>query len=304
MAVTAGMVKELRDRTGAGMMDCKNALVETEGNMDKAIELLREKGLAKAAKKAGRVASQGLVQLAISTEGDRAAVIEVNCETDFAAKNEEFIAFVNTLADMALNTKTDDPEKFLTLKYKDEGSVEDALKNRIAKIGENMSIRRLITSLKTGVRHVGYVHGAGKIAAVIGLKTEAALDEVAVLGKDLAMQTASMSPRFIDESAVDPVYIENELRLYMQQAKNEGKPDKIAEKIASGRMKKELKEICLMEQKFVKDSEISVADYVNNAAAEIGKPVQVVEMIRFEMGEGIEKKEEDFAREVAKQMNN
>lgn len=304
MAVTAGMVKELRDRTGAGMMDCKNVLVETEGNMDKAIELLREKGLAKAAKKAGRVASQGLVQLAISSEGDRAAVIEVNCETDFAAKNEEFIAFTNTLAAMALDTKINDLGEFLDLEYEDEGSVADALKNRIAKIGENMNIRRLTTSAKSGVRHVGYVHGAGRIAAVIGLRTEASLDEINIIGKDLAMQIASMSPRFIDEAAVDPAYIDSELKLYMQQAKNEGKPDKIAEKIASGRMKKELKEICLMEQKFVKDSEISVADYVNDAALKIGMPIEVVEMIRFEMGEGIEKEEEDFAQEVAKQMNN
>ena len=304
MAVTAGMVKELRERTGAGMMDCKNVLVETDGNMEKAIELLREKGLAKAAKKAGRVASQGLVNLAFSEDGKQAAVIEVNAETDFVAKNEEFVEFVKTLANMALNSDSDDMDTFLAQSYKSEGTVLEVLNEKIAKIGENMSIRRFIKCSRPGVVHVGYVHGAGKIGVIVGLETEAALADVAVMGKDVAMQVASMNPKFIDESGVDPDYIESEKNILIQQALNEGKPKDIVEKMVAGRLKKELKETCLLEQKFVKNGDISVKDYVDETAKAIGKSIKVVEMIRFEVGEGIEKKEENFAEEVAKQMNN
>ncbi|MDD2215105.1 MAG: translation elongation factor Ts [Eubacteriales bacterium] len=304
MAVTAGMVKELRERTGAGMMDCKNVLVETDGNIEKAIELLREKGLAKAAKKAGRVASQGLVQLAFTEDGKKAAAIEVNSETDFVAKNEEFIDFVSTLAGMVLNGNAVNMDEFLALNYKEEGTIKDALNNKIAKIGENMSIRRFTKCDKPGVVYVGYVHGGGKIGVIVGLETETTLEQVSVLGKDLAMQVASMNPKYIDESYVDPVYIESELNIYMQQAKNEGKPEKIAEKMATGRMNKELKEICLLAQKFVKNGDITVEQYIDETVKELGKTIKVVEMIRYEVGEGIEKEEENFAEEVAKQMNN
>jgi elongation factor Ts len=304
MAVTAGMVKELRERTGAGMLDCKNVLTETDGNIEKAIELLREKGLAKAAKKAGRVASQGLVQPVFAEDGTKAAIIEVNSETDFVAKNEEFVTFVNDLAQMVLAQDIADVDALMTTPYPGEGTVADALNAKIAKIGENMSIRRFIKCNEPGVVYVGYTHGNGKIGVVVGFETEASKDEIFSMGKDVAMQIASMSPRFIDESGVDPAYIESERNILIQQALNEGKSQEIVEKMVAGRLKKELKETCLIEQKFVKNGDVSVCQYIDETANTIGKPIKVKEMIRFEVGEGIEKKEENFAEEVAKQMNN
>ena len=302
MAVTAAMVKELRERTGAGMMDCKNVLIETDGDMEKAIEVLREKGLAKAAKKAGRVASQGLVDLTFTPEGKAAAAIEVNAETDFVAKNEEFVGFVKDLAQIALDNKVAEMEDFMALKYKDEGSITDALNAKISKIGENMSVRRFKRFESDGVVYTGYIHGGGKIGVIVGLKTDATVDEVTVMGRDVAMQVASMNPRYISEKDVDPEYIESEKKILVQQALNEGKPMEIVEKMVIGRLKKELKETCLLEQSFVKDGDLTVAQYVDNAAKELGKAVEVVEMLRYEVGEGIEKKEENFAEEVAKQM--
>lgn len=303
MAVTASMVKELREMTGAGMMDCKKILVEADGNMDKAIELLREKGLAKAAKKAGRVAAQGLVKFAISEDGTKASMVEVNSETDFVAKNEEFIIFVEGLAKLALDNEAADLEAFSALPF--EGStVKDVLTEKIAKIGENMNIRRFTRMDQTGVKYVGYLHGNGKIGVVVGLETEAPISDVSVCGKDVAMQVASMNPKFLDESQVDPEYLENEKKILVQQALNEGKSADIVEKMVTGRLKKELKETCLVEQKFVKDNDLTVKQYVENTAEEIGKSIKVVSMARYEVGEGIEKKEENFAEEVAKQMGN
>lgn len=304
MEVTASMVKELRERTGAGMMDCKKVLVETSGDIEKAIELLREKGLAKAAKKAGRVASQGLVRLAFSVDGTKAAAIEVNSETDFVAKNEEFIEFVTVLADKALEATSDDLEAFMALPYKEEGTILDALNNKIVKIGENMNVRRFAKFQTPGVVYVGYTHGNGKIGVIVGFETDASFEEISVMGRDVAMQVASMNPKFIDESAIDPAYIESEKNILVHQALNEGKPADIVEKMVTGRLKKELKETCLIEQKFVKDGELSVCQYIDNTAKAIGKTAKVVEMLRYEVGEGIEKKEENFAEEVAKQMNN
>ncbi|WP_027398294.1 translation elongation factor Ts [Anaerovorax odorimutans] len=304
MDVTASMVKELRERTGAGMMDCKKVLVETSGDMDKAIELLREKGLAKAAKKAGRVASQGLVKLAFSEDGKNAAAIEVNSETDFVAKNEEFVDFVTTLSELALDTNESEIEKFMNIDFKGEGTVTEVLNNKIAKIGENLNVRRFAKCQEPGVVYVGYTHGNGKIGVIIGLETTADAKEVNNVGKDVAMQVASMNPKFINESEIDPEYLENEKKILVQQALNEGKPANIVEKMVVGRLKKELKETCLVEQKFVKDNDLSVEQYVNNIAKEIGKPIKIVSMVRYEVGEGIEKEEENFAEEVAKQMNN
>lgn len=304
MEVTASMVKELRERTGAGMMDCKKVLVETSGDMEKAIELLREKGLAKAAKKAGRVASEGLVKLAFSADGKTAAVIEVNSETDFVAKNEEFIEFVDILAGKALEATSNDMEAFMALPYKEEGTVQDALNSKIAKIGENMNVRRFVKYATPGVVYAGYTHSNGKIGVIVGFETEASAEEINVMGRDVAMQVASMNPQFIDESSIDPEYIESEKKILVQQALNEGKPADIVEKMVTGRLKKELKETCLVEQKFVKDGELSVQQYIDNSAKAIGKAAKIVEMVRFEVGEGIEKKEENFAEEVAKQMNN
>lgn len=302
MSVTAAMVKELRDATGAGMMDCKKALTETDGNMDKAVDYLRENGLAKAAKKAGRVASEGLVRLAFSEDAKLAAAVEVNSETDFVAKNVEFMDFVENLSQMALKQETDSLEAFMALPYGNEGSVQDALHNKIAKIGENMNVRRIAKFSTPGVKYVGYLHNGGKIGVIIGLRTEASAEEISVLGRDVAMQAASMRPQFVDESCVDPAYVEHEKQILIAQALKEGKPAEIVEKMVVGRLKKELKETCLVEQKFVKNSDLCVKEYVDALAKDLGKPIQVVEMLRYEVGEGIEKKEENFAEEVAKQM--
>ena len=304
MAVTASMVKELRERTGAGMMDCKNVLVETDGDMEKAIELLREKGLAKAAKKAGRIASEGLVNLAFAEDGTAAAAIEVNAETDFVAKNQEFVDFVKTLSDMVLKNDVSDMDAFMALKYQDEGTVTDALNNKISKIGENMSVRRFVKLNSPGTVYVGYVHGGGKIGVIVGLKTEASVDEVTVLGKDVAMQVASMSPRYISEEDVDPEFIESEKKILIQQALNEGKPQDIVEKMVMGRLKKELKETCLLEQKFVKNNDVTVGQYVEESAKALGKSVKVVEMVRYEVAKASRKRRKFLAEEVAKQMNN
>ncbi|MEG0830107.1 MAG: translation elongation factor Ts [Anaerovoracaceae bacterium] len=303
MAVTAQMVKELRQMTGAGMMDCKKTLVEADGNMDKAVELLREKGLAKAAKKAGRVAAMGLVKVAFSADGKSAGVVEVNSETDFVAKNQDFIDFVQTLADMALNTDVKDMDAFSALPYagEGEGTVTDALNSKIATIGENMNVRRFKKLATPGVVYTGYIHGNGTIGAIVGLKTEATAEEIAVVGKDVAMQVASMNPQFVDETGVDPVFLEKEKEILTQLVINEGKKPEMVDKIVAGKLKKEIKEYCLVEQKFVKNSDFTVKQYVAEAGKEIGKEMTVVEMVRFQVGEGIEKKEEDFAAEVAAQ---
>lgn len=304
MAVTAAMVKELREMTGAGMMDCKNVLVEVDGDLDKAIEVLREKGLANAAKKAGRVASEGLVRIEFSPDGKKSAIVEVNSETDFVAKNEEFIEFVEALAGVALGTGADDLEGFLATDFTGGKCVQDILNEKISKIGENLNIRRFAKSEGENLVHVGYIHGGGKIGVIVGFETEASKDEIATMGKDVAMQVASMNPKFIDESQIDPSYLEEERKILVQQAINEGKPANIVEKMVEGRLKKELKEVCLIEQKFVKDSDITVAQYIDGVAKELGKDIKVANIIRYEVGEGIEKKEEDFAAEVAKQMGN
>jgi len=302
MAVTAQMVKELRENTGSGMMDCKKALVEADGNIEKATEILREKGLSKAAKKADRVAAEGLVKLAFSGDGKKAALVEVNSETDFVAKNEEFVSFVEKLAEKAMFAKDDSLESFLDEEYESEGTVKDALSNKIAKIGENLNIRRFKKLDSPGVVYTGYVHGGGKIGVIVGIETEATKDEVAVVGKDVAMQVASMNPKFLDESQVDTDYIEKEKEIMTQMVLNEGKNPEMVKRIVEGKIKKELKEVCLVEQKFVKNSELSVKQYVETVAKEIGKTMKVAEMIRYEVGEGLEKKNEDFAAEVAAQL--
>jgi len=302
MAVTAQQVKDLREMTGAGMMDCKNALMETDGNIEKAVELLREKGLAKAAKKAGRIAAQGIVKINIAADGKSASIIEVNSETDFVAKNEEFVEFVGKLADIALKEKIADIDAFMAFPYGDEGSVQDALNNKIARIGENMNVRRFARFAEAGCVYTGYTHGAGSIGVVVGFKTDAALADIAVMGKDVAMQIASMNPKFISEADVDPEYIESEKKIMTQLVLNEGKAPEMVEKIVNGKIKKELKEVCLTAQKFVKDDELSVKQYIDKAMAETGKQADVVSMVRYEVGEGIEKKEENFAEEVAKQI--
>jgi elongation factor Ts len=302
MAVTAQMVKDLREMTGAGMMDCKNALTETDGNIDKAIEILREKGLAKAAKKAGRIASEGLVAAAYSKDGSVASIVEVNSETDFVAKNQEFVDFVQKLAELTLDIKSNDLDSLMAASYEGEGTVKDALNAKIAKIGENLNIRRFETYREPGVVYAGYIHGNGKIGVLVGLKTTAAVEEVQVIGKDVAMQVASMSPKFLDETGVDPEYLAKEKEIMTQLVLNEGKKADMVERIVEGKLRKEIKEVCLIEQKFVKNGDITVCQYVTDAGKALGKEMSVASFIRYEVGEGIEKKEEDFAAEVAKVM--
>ena len=310
MAITASQVKELRESTGAGMMDCKKALVACDGDMAKAVDYLREKGLSKAAKKAGRIAAEGLVKFAFNADNTAACVVEFNTETDFAAKNPELAEFTQDLADMGLAAESVDEKSLLAMNYKDEGTVQDVVTAKIAKIGENMSVRRIVKVATPGVKYVGYLHNTGKIAVVIGLKTEASYEEVLVCGKDVAMQTASMRPQFVNEAGVDAEYLAHEKEVILAQAMNENaqlpedkqKPQAIVEKMIMGRLKKSLQEVCLVDQKFVKDSNMTVKQYVDSCAKELGKSIEVVEMIRYEVGEGMQKREENFAEEVAKQM--
>ena len=309
MAVTAQLVKELREMTGAGMMDCKKALVETDGDIDKAVEVLREKGLGKAAKKADRVAAQGLVATNVAESGDKAAIIEVNAETDFVAKNEDFVGFVQKLNELVLEGSFESVDEFEASKFDGDTTVKEELTEKIATIGENMNIRRFESLGVAGCVYASYVHGNGKIAVLVEMKTDAVASEVMELGKDVAMQVASMNPAYNTREDVDADYIAREKEIILKQALNENeqaakpKPEEIVTKIAEGRLNKQLKEVCLQEQAFVKDSSMTVAEYINSKAKEIGKDVKVTKTVRYEVGEGIEVKEEDFAEEVAKQMS-
>ncbi len=298
--ISAAMVKELRERTGAGMMDCKRALTETDGNMEAAIDYLREKGLSQAAKKAGRIAAEGLVAIGFSADGKHGAIIEVNSETDFVAKNEEFVNMVNAFVQVVLDNNFATVDELLEGKL-GEGTVKDELTAKIAKIGENMNIRRFAKFDAADSVCAGYIHGGGKIGVLVEFATAAAnIDPIKTMGRDVAMQVASMNPQFVDENSVDPEYMEHEKNILMQQALNEGKPAEIVEKMVVGRLKKELKETCLLEQKFVKDGDISVGAYVKQIAKACGADVAVKSFVRYEVGEGIEKKVDDLAAEVAK----
>ncbi len=301
MAVTAALVKELRERSGAGMMDCKKALVQTDGDIDKAIDYLRENGIMKAQKKAGRIAAEGLVRVAFGEGNKTGAIVEVNSETDFVAKNEEFVEFVENLADEVLAKGNLPMEEFLAQPFT-EGTVQETLTAKVAKIGENLSIRRFVKVQEDGVVYTGYIHGGGRIGVIVGIKTDATADEIAAVGKDVAMQVASMNPKFVNEAGVDPEYLENEKKILTEAVLNEGKKPEMVDKIVAGKIKKELKEVCLLDQAFVKNSDVSVKQYVDNAAKELGKAMEVVSMVRYEVGEGIEKKEDDFAAEVAAQV--
>ena len=301
MSVSAKLVKELRDKTGAGMMDCKKALEETNGNVDEAIDVLREKGLSKAAKKADRIAAEGLVRLAFSDDRSQAVVIEVNSETDFVAKNQEFIDFVEKLAEIALTADNNNIDAFMGMLFEGEGTVNDALVQKTAKIGEKLSIRRFEKLDTPGTVYTGYIHGGGSIGVIVGIKTDAAADEINVTGKDVAMQVASMSPKYVTEDEADLAFIENEKKIAREQLLNEGKDEKLIEKIVPGKIKKVLKEVCLLDQKFVKNGDLTVAQYVAESAKDLGKEMAVTEMVRYEVGEGLEKRSDDFAAEVAAQ---
>ena len=293
MAITAAQVKELRELTGAGMMDCKKALTECEGDTKKAIDWLREKGIAKAAKKEGRIAAEGLAKILI--EGNKAVVLEVNSETDFVAKNDRFLALLDEAAKTIFNSNAKTVEEALALPTA-EGTLNDSFIGAVAVIGEKITLRRFEIVEKSDDELFGsYTHQGGRIVAVTVVKGTAD----AQVAKNMAMQVASMNPKFVDEDGVDPEYIENEKKILTEQVLNEGKKPEMVEKIVAGKIKKELKEVCLVDQPFVKDSDLSVGQYVEKCAKEIGKDMKVVSMVRFEVGEGIEKKEDDFAAEVA-----
>ncbi len=310
MAVTAGMVKELREITGAGMMDCKKALTATEGDMDKAVEFLREKGLATAQKKAGRIAAEGIVKVTVSEDGKKAVAVEVNAETDFVAKNEKFQEYVAQVAEQAMDTKAADIEAFLAepWKYDTSETVAEELAHKIATIGENMNIRRFAQISEENGFVASYTHMGGKIGVLVDVETDVINDEIKEMAKNVAMQAAALKPLYTNESEVDQDYIEREKEILTVQAKNE-KPDandKIISGMVMGRIKKELKEICLMDQIYVKaeDGKQSVGKYIEEVAKANGAKISIKSFVRYETGEGIEKKDEDFAAEVAKQMGN
>ena len=290
--VTASQVKDLREKTGAGMMDCKKVLTETDGDMEKAIELLRERGIAKAAKKSGRVAAEGLVEAYISEDGKVGAIVEVNSETDFVAKNDEFKSFVLSVAKQVVEKNPKDLEDLLAQESIDEAgkTVKEVLTDKIAKIGENMNIRRFARFESEGLLE-SYIHGDGKIAVLVNMK--GGDHEVA---KDVCMQIAAARPEYLNETTVPEDRLNKEKEILKAQTMNEGKPEAIAEKIVQGRIRKFFEEVCLVDQVFVKDSNKKVSDILKEHNAE------VVEFARFEKGEGIEKKEENFAEEVMKQL--
>ena len=290
--ITASQVKDLREKTGAGMMDCKKVLTETDGDMEKAIELLRERGIAKAAKKSDRVAAEGLVTAYVSEDGKVGAVAEVNSETDFVAKNEEFRTFANDIAKQVAVKNPKDVEELLSQTFINDESktVSEVLTNKIATIGENMSIRRFARFETTGLVEQ-YIHGDGKIGVLVELENG---DKE--LAKDICMQIAAARPEYLDREAVPAERLEKEMEILKAQAMNEGKPEAIAEKIVQGRVGKFYSEICLVEQEFVKNPDMKVKELVAS------KNAKVVRFARFEKGEGIEKKEENFAEEVMKQI--
>ena len=304
MTITASMVKELREITGAGMMDCKKALTETNGDMDKAMELLREKGLAAAAKKAGRIAAEGLVMDAISQEGKIGALVEVNSETDFVAKNEDFRSYVTAVAKQATETKATSIEEFLAEPWNENTSqtVQDVLAEKVGVIGENLSIRRFVKFEATQGTIVSYIHGGGRIGVLIELETEIVNDAVIEAGKNLAMQVAAVNPQYVSRDEISEEYIEKERNFLTQQALNEGKPANIVEKMVIGRLNKSLQEVCLVDQAYVKDGDLTVQKYLDGVSKEVGSRVTIKRFVRFETGEGLEKREENFAEEVAKQM--
>ena len=308
MAVTASMVKELREMTGAGMMDCKKALAETNGDMDQAVEYLREKGLAKAAKKAGRIAAEGICATNVSADGKVASIVEVNSETDFVAKNEKFRSFVDAVAAQAAATNASDIDAFLAETWSLDASktVAEELASQIAVIGENMNIRRFEKFVAENGFVESYIHANGKIAILVEMESSVYTDAVRECAKNVAMQIAAMSPKYVCQSEVGADYIEHEKEILKAQIMNDPKesqkPEKVIAGMINGRINKQLKEICLVDQVYVKDGELTIQKYIDSVAKAEGVTLAVKRFVRFETGEGIEKKEENFAEEVAKQM--
>lgn len=307
--ITAGMVKELREMTGAGMMDCKKALAATEGDMDKAVEFLREKGLAAATKKAGRIAAEGVVKTLLSDDHN-AVVVEVNSETDFVAKNAEFNEFVDAVAAQAMNSNAADMDAFMQETWAADPSltVEQALSSKVARIGEKLSIRRFEKVVDADLV-VSYIHGDGKIGVLVEAATDVVNDDIKEALKNVAMQIAALHPQYVCDSEVPEEFKEHEIEIIKAQIANDpkaaGKPEKVIEGMIQGKLNKELKEICLNDQVYVKaeDGKQSVSAYLAQVGKANNAKLSVKKFVRFERGEGMEKKQENFAEEVAKQMN-
>ncbi|GFI46835.1 elongation factor Ts [Lachnospiraceae bacterium] len=308
--ITAGMVKELREMTGAGMMDCKKALAQTEGDMDAAVEFLRKNGQAKAEKKAGRIAAEGLCRVALKDD-KVAAVVEVNSETDFVAKNEEFQNFVEAVAKQAVDSEAGSMDEFMAEAWNGDASmtVKDALVEKVAKIGENLNIRRFEKIVAENGCVVSYVHGGGRIGVIVEAETNVVNGEIKEAMTNLAMQVAALSPKYVSMADVSDEYKAHEKEILMAQIANDpkmaGKPEKVIEGAVTGRLNKELKEVCLLEQDYVKataeDGKQTVAQYVAKVAKANSADLTIKRFVRFETGEGIEKKVDDFAAEVAAQ---
>ena len=291
MNITASMVKDLRTQTGAGMMDCKKALVEAEGDIAKAVDILREKGLSQAAKKASRVAAEGAVGSAVSEDGKTGTILEVNCETDFVGTNEDFRNLAASIADQILAVNPADVEALLDSEI-DGKKVRDLVTEAVAKIGENISVRRFVRYESAEGKVYSYIHGGGKIGVLVEMI--GADDE---LGKDIAMQVAAANPYYLDRTQVSRAEIDHEKEVLAVEARNEGKPENIIEKMVIGRINKYYKEVCLVDQEFIKDGDLTISKLLKS------KNASVVRFARYQLGEGIEKKQDDLAAEVAKQLN-
>lgn len=311
MTITAQMVKDLRELTGAGMMDSKKALQETDGNVEAAIEYLRKKGLAGAEKKAGRIAAEGIVMSVVSDDYKSGALVEVNSETDFVAKNEKFRTYVGAVASQALKSTNDDMEKFLAEPWILDASktVKDELSTQISTIGENMNIRRKIKIENKNGLVYDYIHGGGRIGVLVSVDTNVVNDSVKEMAKCISMQIAAMNPKFVDQSEVDADFIKKEKEIILEEAKNDpknaGKPDNILQGMVEGRFKKEMKEFCLYDQENVisaGENKETVGQYIDRVKKANNAEIKVVKFVRYETGEGLEKKNEDFAAEVAKQI--
>jgi len=307
MAITAAAVKELRERTGAGMMDCKKALSETGGDVEAAVDLLRTKGLAAAQKKSSRTAAEGLVGVAV--EGTKGVAVEVNSETDFVAKNDQFQDFVSKVTGVALTLSNDDVEELSNAAHPDGGTVNEKLTNNIATIGENQAIRRMKTVAVNSGLVVSYIHNAvtptmGKIGVLVALESTAGADVLAPLGKQIAMHIAAAFPLALNADGLDQDMLERERAIATEKAAESGKPENIVEKMVDGAMAKFAKENALLSQIFVMDNKTPIAQVVEQAGKDAGAEIKLTEYVRYQLGEGIEKKEEDFAAEVAAAVGN
>jgi len=304
--ISAGQVKELRTRTGAGIMDCKKALAEMNGDLEAAIDFLRKKGLSAAAKKSGRIASEGLVVAALQADGSAGCLLEVNSETDFVAKNQEFKDFCDQVAQVILDAAPADVPGLMAERMENGRTVDEALKEKIATIGENMAVRRFTRYSGEGIRAASYIHMGGKIGVLleVGCPTTEMAEKEAFQEriKDLAMHIAAARPLYLSRDDVASDQLEREKTVYREQALESGKPEKIIEKIVSGRIEKYFGEICLLEQAFVKDTDIKISKLLEESRKEIGDGFEIRRFVRYELGEGIEKKQENFAEEIQAQL--